>query len=101
MFSAPEILEKKGDVVSSHNESSDVYSFSLLALFILTGEVPFEGYSLAKIKQIIVEERSRPKLDSDLHQDLVQIIRACWQHDPGSRPSFNDINDSLTSISLA
>lgn len=100
VYCAPELLRDNKSVVSNPSETSDVYSFGMIAWRILSGDQPFQGYSLQKIKQVIVEERSRPKLEADLNQDLQRLVRACWQHDPNSRPNFSDINDMLTQISM-
>lgn len=56
VFCAPEILKSKKNVVSGHNEASDVYSFAMLAWYILVEEMPFQSYSLSKIRHVICHD---------------------------------------------
>jgi serine/threonine protein kinase len=78
VYSAPEILKQKGTVVAKHNESSDVYSFSMLAWFILEEETPFKNSSFSRVEKVVVEERSRPKLNPELNGKIVKMVRTCW-----------------------
>ncbi|TEB23941.1 kinase-like protein [Coprinellus micaceus] len=83
---------------------SDVYSFSLLLLQLITDKVPFkqEGKSLfVLISQITDEEnplRPTPKhypLLSGSHDFCWPIMQACWKHSPKERITSREVYERL------
>lgn len=99
-FTSPETLIKRGKIDPSPNQTSDIYSFGMLCWFLLKEEIPFEGYNLDQIKQIIVDKRSRPKIYENMNRDIAEIVAACWQEDASLRPTFGDVNELLTRVNF-
>lgn len=97
-YTAPEHLVQKGNVVELPTEASDVYSFGILLWQIASLQQPFENMSLAEIRIEVVEERSRPIIDSSVPSSLAQLIENCWQQESGKRISFSDIEERLSNI---
>lgn len=100
VYCAPELMSKKGTCVQNHNESSDVYSYGMLAWFLFSGEAPFQGQPFSEVVRMILQQKRRPKIDEDLSPNLAKLIRDCWQDDPQSRPTFSEISDTLTGITF-
>ncbi|KAH7337642.1 kinase-like domain-containing protein [Rhizoctonia solani] len=72
-------------------KQSDVYSYGMTALEILSGEMPFAGKNVTwLIRQALAGELlpSRPRM---VENDIWRIILACWAHDPSGRPSISTI----------
>lgn len=79
-FMAPEIINEE-----NYNEKVDVYSFGVLAYFILSdGQMPN-----IKIRDI-VNGRMAP-IPPEFSQLANDLITKCWNFDPSQRPSFDEI----------
>lgn len=95
---APEILENQ-----PYTLKADVYSFGIVLWEILTREPPFADYPPHKIMYNVINYKERPPLDKiarECPQELVMIMRACWEHVPEKRPSFADVVQGLQSIKI-
>ncbi|KAL2918479.1 U1 snRNP protein [Polyrhizophydium stewartii] len=77
---------------------SDVFSFAMTALEILTGKPPFEDGSNDGIVQDWIEEGERPYRPDDVPDDLWALIEGCWHHDPAARPTFREVVKRLESL---
>ena len=92
-YTAPEAL--KGSSIVPYSRSIDVYSFGILLWQLLSGKIPFYELKDDITKQII--EGRRPSIDdlpSDIpeeHEELVELMQACWDANPRGRPSFGEI----------
>nr|GMC84247.1 protein kinase and PP2C-like domain-containing protein [Ipomoea batatas] len=110
IYMAPEVLRKE-----IHTEKSDVYSFGISVNELLTGVVPYTdlraeaqahtvlemNYTEQQLTAAVVSEGLRPVLagpDLSAPASLVSLISRCWDADPQSRPSFDDIVMELDSI---
>ncbi|XP_010244437.1 PREDICTED: protein kinase and PP2C-like domain-containing protein [Nelumbo nucifera] len=110
LYMAPEILKK--DI---HTEKSDVYSFGISINELLTGVVPYTDlraeaqahtvlemrYTEQQLTAAVVSEGLRPVLadpESGAPTSLLSLIERCWNADPESRPSFENIVMELDSI---
>ncbi|OAY69556.1 Protein kinase and PP2C-like domain-containing protein [Ananas comosus] len=111
IYMAPEILRK--DI---HTEKSDIYSFAISINELLTGVVPYTDlraeaqahtvlemtYTEQQLTTAVVSEGLRPVLahpDSGAPPSLLSLIRKCWDPNPLSRPSFEEIVNELNIIS--
>jgi eukaryotic-like serine/threonine-protein kinase len=84
LYMAPELLE--GGAATTQ---SDVYATGVLLYFLLTGEYPVEGRTLADIKEAHRTGR-RAKLDErrlDLPAALVHVIERAMAADAAARPA--------------
>ena len=88
-YTAPEAL--KGSSIVPYSQSIDVYSFGILLWQLLSGKIPF--YDLYfKPEQII--EGNRPSLDdlpSFISEEVIQLIKSCWN----SKNPFYDLTNDI------
>nr|GEU89243.1 probable inactive receptor kinase At5g58300 [Tanacetum cinerariifolium] len=101
-YQAPEVLETK-----VHTHKSDIYSFGILLLEILTGKKPFQSPSGGEMVDLPVwvqtavkeewtpdvfdvELMRSPKLDNEMIQ-MLQIALACVEKVPDRRPSISEV----------
>ncbi|XP_073223827.1 protein kinase and PP2C-like domain-containing protein isoform X2 [Cicer arietinum] len=103
VYMAPEILRKE-----LHTEKSDVYSFGVSINELLTGVVPYTdlraeaqahtvlemNYTEQQLTAAVVSDGLRPVLASEelgIPSRLISLIKKCWDANPKSRPSFDEI----------
>jgi serine/threonine protein kinase len=82
-----------------HPFKTDVYSFAMVCVEILTGDVPFaSNVALGGLRESIVDGL-RPELPwSRWPERLCSLIKKCWVFDPVERPSFATIVSELKCI---
>ncbi|KAF8964088.1 ras guanine nucleotide exchange factor domain-containing protein [Flammula alnicola] len=97
---APELLQQTGPS-STH---SDVWSFGMICLEILSGEIPFRNFSR---DIVVLRELDNGKLPDHpgriatlqgLSDDMWALMRRCWQKKPESRPPISDVKTSILAI---
>ena len=92
-YTAPEALGASSIV--PYSQSVDVYSFGILLWQLLTGKIPFYDLKNDTKNQIISGHRpSVDDLPSDIseeHEEIIELIQACWDANPRARPSFGEI----------
>jgi serine/threonine protein kinase len=94
-YMAPEVYEEK-----RYNVSVDVYSYSMILYYLFSGIKPFYNTpdGLTALKLATQGKRPSSKVIPDLRiQDLVE---SCWEQNPNSRPSFEQICDVLYEVTL-
>ncbi|KAI9106818.1 hypothetical protein K1719_022346 [Acacia pycnantha] len=92
---APEVIR-----CEPYNEKCDIYSFGVILNELLTGNYPYieTDYSPTKIAAEVVEGNLRPMVPEDKGgevEELVQVIRLCWDGNPTMRPPFASITNTL------
>ncbi|XP_057427487.1 protein kinase and PP2C-like domain-containing protein isoform X2 [Lotus japonicus] len=110
VYMAPEILRKE-----LHTDKSDVYSFGVSINELLTGVVPYTdlraeaqahtvlemNYTEQQLIEAVVSDGLRPVLaskDFGIPSRLLSMIQKCWDTNPKSRPSIDDIVKELDFI---
>uniref|UniRef100_A0A0A9D998 Protein kinase domain-containing protein n=1 Tax=Arundo donax TaxID=35708 RepID=A0A0A9D998_ARUDO len=100
-----------GDLVDHHEQVSaglagNVYSFGVLLLEIISGKLPYSEHEwslLSSALECITGDRSMsclldPSLNAHKENELetiCEVIQACIQSDPSSRPSMREITARL------
>ncbi|KAG5645836.1 hypothetical protein DXG03_005177 [Asterophora parasitica] len=97
---APELLRQTDPL----SPSSDVWSFAMVCLELMTGEQPFSKIS----RDIIVlrdldggklpERPSRQVTAQGLSDDLWALMKKCWHKKPDHRPSMTAIRERIAEI---
>ena len=92
---APEVLEN-----APYTELADVYSFGIVLHEMLTGQEPFKGMHPMQVARAVVDKKERPPVPAGIvgAQGYVELMVACWDHEPARRPSFSEILARLNSI---
>jgi son of sevenless-like protein len=97
---APELL-RQTDPLSTH---SDVWSFAMVCLELITGEQPFSNISrdiivMRELDQGKLPERpGRHVTAQGLSDDLWSLMKKCWHKKPDSRPSMTYVKEKLAGI---
>jgi serine/threonine protein kinase len=97
------------EVIKAHcyDKAADVYAFALILWELLTWELPFAAMSPYQIMLGVGEHGLRPEIPAPFSKqaaDLIggdvpsqigdayrQLMKDCWTHIPGDRPSFETI----------
>lgn len=80
-----------------------MYSFGIVLWEILAREPPFADYSLPKIMYNVINYKERPplkKIEDGCPEELITIMRACWEQDPAARPNFSDVIEGLSALQI-
>lgn len=70
-------------------KASDVYSFSCIALYLMTCKKP----------TCEMKEKPSAFFSQDANADLVELLERCWHLDPQVRPKFGSILETLNLLS--
>ncbi len=91
-WSPPEVLEDQ-----SYSIKSDVWSFGIVLWEIFSyGELPYSNYdNNADVMQGIVKHHDRLGPPQNCPGNVYSIMQICWNEDPRSRPSFENIFKQL------
>ncbi|KAJ7935350.1 kinase-like domain-containing protein [Mycena leptocephala] len=101
-YMAPElfiVISSEGNPeMPSTTKSSDVYSFALLALEILSSE-PLKARPTAWLITIQTFSELRPKrADYKVTDGVWSVLDQCWEFDPHSRPTISNVRQQLSSV---
>jgi len=94
---APEIID--GSEGSAPSKQSDVYSFGMAVLELLTGKPPFPEYrsDAAVIRALMTgAQPKRPtELGERLKDGMWALMQRCWTREPSSRPTMEAVVTEL------
>ena len=101
MYRAPELhpkasLRRKGRAMWM---KADVFSFAMTCVHFLTLDVPFKGFTSDELYNAVMNGQ-RPKLPKDCPEELVALLKDCWNAIPDKRPSFTEICVRLETLRL-
>ncbi|KAG0627217.1 hypothetical protein M758_2G183000 [Ceratodon purpureus] len=106
---APEMIHLMNEDghVESHREDLlkypfkvDVYSFGMVCLEILTGDMPFPSLTPREVKMKVLRG-GRPQLPVDCPERLRSLVESCWSSKPDERPRFDYICAELRHLKCA
>ena len=89
-YKAPELLDKN----PSTSDRSDVYALGMLIWEIFSNENPWSGMNNSLITQRVLEGK-RPIISLKIPPPIVEIIEKCFEQNPKSRPSANEVFSHL------
>jgi len=102
-WTAPEVLSR--GIVSKH---SDVWSFGMVGLEILSNEVPFYGKDDDEVKRQLIHGRhpDRPnsvaaclsELPFEMKHSVLNSLLKCWAKVPDERPSMSNLSVTLERV---
>jgi serine/threonine protein kinase len=73
---------------------NDVWSFGVLVWQAMTGQVPYKGFSYLQVAKDVANGH-RLQLPSASDELAKEVLRKCTMTDPESRPTMNEITDTL------
>ena len=88
----------------SPDARSDIYSLGAVAYFLLTGQPPFDGDRALKILFAHAQQEPVPpsRLNSDIPQDLEQVVLRCLAKQPGHRyPDATSLKQALSECEVS
>ncbi|XP_076828537.1 receptor-interacting serine/threonine-protein kinase 1 isoform X2 [Brachyhypopomus gauderio] len=97
-YMAPEHLDS---INTRSTEKSDVYSFSIVVWVILTEHEPYENARSEDQICQCVRKGDRPDMTlvpEDAPEDVVRLMKECWDQDPEKRPTFKESYESLRPV---
>ena len=85
------------------NEKCDIYSFGIVIYEFITRSIPFHNLNQFQIINSI-KKGKRPEISNNLSidQNLINLMKKCWNQNPSNRPNFESIikiiNDILNKL---
>ncbi|KAK8838689.1 hypothetical protein M9Y10_032727 [Tritrichomonas musculus] len=92
LYMAPEIFKE-----DPYTEKVDVFSFSIMAYEIITGQFPYPGFKTIYKLQNAVKNGKRPDLTIIENEYVKMLLIKCWSNDPKERPAFSQIVENIKS----
>ena len=97
LYMAPEILSGQ----SHYSMKADVYSYGIVLCGVWNQQIPYSDERYDDVKEFLFKITNgghRPSLQPDCPQPYIQLVSACLQSDPHSRPSFDEIASSVFGV---
>jgi serine/threonine protein kinase len=98
LWMAPELL--RGE--SRNTAASDVYAFGIILYEVYARKLPYEGEKLVRVLLDVQnpEINKRPPVPLGCPAKIGNLMKDCLLADPGSRPSFEEIDLMLQRLSI-
>ena len=94
---APELLQNYNS--DNITDKVDVYSFGIIIWEMYSRTQPYKGMSVSQIINFVCNEKGRPNCDliakDDMPKGLFELMTKCWDKNPSSRPTFEEILEIL------
>ena len=104
-YAAPELFQRissrkvTGRPGTDTDKAVDVFAYAMTLFFIFSGGVrPWDDVKgAAEIKNAVLQgiRPSMPRSMDGCSEIVKSLIRSCWSQDPGERPTFPEIIDTL------
>ncbi|GES75238.1 kinase-like domain-containing protein [Rhizophagus clarus] len=97
-YKAPEIL-----VNQPYTKASDIYSFGMIMHAVGTGKIPPYDYPshANHFKRHLTFDicfGTRPHIPNIIPKSFKNLIKRCWDSEPGLRPNINEIHNTLSNL---
>ncbi|KII88779.1 hypothetical protein PLICRDRAFT_42015 [Plicaturopsis crispa FD-325 SS-3] len=99
---APELIDLSGETTTPVSTYTDVWSFGMLCLEVMTGQAPFPNINRdITVAFELVRGRlpDRPNVKG-LSDGLWDLMMHCWNKNPKERPSMTDIRLAIRQLRL-
>ena len=84
---APEVILK-----DNYTEKADVYSFGIILWEFWSVEPPYKDIVAKDVANNVKKDRTyRPKIPSDMPEEISELMQRCWDYDPAKRPTYLEI----------
>ena len=85
--------------IGERSEKGDLFSFAVILWELVTLEVPWrqEKYTSEDIKESVVDG-ARLVIPVNCPENVAEVMRMCWKHDPSQRPEFGMLVDCFESL---
>ncbi|KAH1046271.1 hypothetical protein J1N35_037055 [Gossypium stocksii] len=90
---APEVLRSEPS-----DEKSDVYSFGVILWELATEKIPWEKHNAMQLVAAVGFMNQRLEIPKELDPRWASIIEICWNSDPKSRPTFQELLNKLRDL---
>jgi len=101
-WTAPEIMNppedsNADDSLPLFTKESDIYAFSMTAIEVFTGKIPFSQKKNDSSVIFSVLDGGRPELPAFLKEkeSLGALVRECWDQEPSGRPISRAVTERL------
>jgi serine/threonine protein kinase len=97
LYMAPEVLSGQ----SHYSMKADIYSYGIVLCGLWNQQIPYSDESFSNVREFltrITNQEHRPSLKPDCPQPYIQLVQACLQSDPHSRPSFDEISKTVFGV---
>ena len=99
-YAAPEILDIMFEKRFNEDKDKpiDVYAYGMTMYEVVRQKIPWQGSSMNEMmRRVKSNERLpfEPASQFEDVQDVIQLIKKCWNQDPLQRPSFRAICDQI------
>jgi len=76
---------------------SDVWSFGVLCIEVLTRDVPYPNMSTEEFALRVIPDKLTPvsQIPKDTPESLANLVKRCFDFAPEKRPSFQEIYNAL------
>lgn len=94
IYMAPELLMNEEEGIDSHSyeeKLSDVYSFGIIAYYLMTNLEPWGNIKNEFVLINKITKGDRPPIPENLPKQIADFIKKCWQQSPKERPPFKKI----------
>jgi len=97
-WSAPEITNPpntNNGMPPVESKAADVFAFSMFAIEVFTGKIPFEGKTQI-MSALCISRGNRPEKPVNakavgLTNEMWILLESCWQQDPEKRPTMEEV----------
>eukprot|EP01114_Cavostelium_apophysatum_P010958 TRINITY_DN25118_c0_g1_i1.p1 TRINITY_DN25118_c0_g1~~TRINITY_DN25118_c0_g1_i1.p1 ORF type:complete len:966 (-),score=151.27 TRINITY_DN25118_c0_g1_i1:98-2950(-) len=96
IYNAPEVFDEQS--ATPQTPAVDVYSFGVVLWEMCHRKVPFGAVSLFDLKDHVLKG-NRPEFSERCPPALKDLITLCWNQNPDTRPTWNDIISKLRAFS--